>query len=320
MVTEVLPRLFRLGEKLGDRFFYQYLFVDDRTLLVDTGVPITPKEVIIPSLNEIGLKPSDIDFVLISHSDVDHFGGNRNLRNKAPEALFLAHRLDAPLIEDKARILKERYGWYKKFGLGYPEETRAWFEESAGSPIELDIYISSELSIRIGKNRLVKLLHLPGHSSGHMGVYDEKLSAIVIGDAVLGRGVVNTNMEIIAPPPYIDVEAYVDTITKILSLRPEYLFASHYPAFRGRNVTRFLQKSARFVRELERNILEILQSDRGGLELSMILREADSRVGPFKSFSNELAASIRAHLQKLEHERRVRRRTKGGKIIWQVIS
>lgn len=320
MVTEVLPGLFRLGEKLGDRFFYQYLFVGDRTLLVDTGVPATPEEVIIPSLNEIGLKPSDIDFVLISHSDVDHFGGNRSLRNRAPQALFLAHRLDAPLIEDKAKILKERYGWYKKFGLGYPEKTRAWLEKSAGTPIELDVYLSNELSIRIGKNRLVKLLHLPGHSSGHMGVYDEKLGAIVVGDAVLGTGVVNTNMEIIAPPPYIDVNAYADTIRKILSLRPEYLFASHYPAFRARNTTRFLRESARFVKELERNILEILQSNHEGLELSMILREADSRVGPFKSFSNELAASIKAHLEKLEHERRVKRRTRGGKIVWQAIS
>ena len=319
MVTEVLPGLFRLGEKLGDRFFYQYLFVGERTLLVDTGVPATPEEVIIPSLNEIGVKPSHIDFILITHSDVDHFGGNRNLRNQAPEALFLAHQLDAPLIEDKDKILKERYGWYKKFGLGYPEETWAWLNKSAGSPIALDLYLSKEISIRIGKDRIVKLLHLPGHSSGHMAVYDKALGAIVVGDAVLGNGVVNTNMRIIAPPPYIDVEAYVDTITKILSLRPEYLFASHYPAFRGRNVTRFLQKSARFVRELERNILEILHSNHEGLELSRILHEADRLVGPFKSFSNELAASIRAHLQKLEHERRVKRRTRGGKIIWQVI-
>lgn len=317
--TEILPGLFRLGGKLGDRFFYQYLFVEERTLLVDTGVPPTPEDVILPAFREIGLKPSGLDFVLNTHADVDHFGGNRVIKNHASKAVFFAHELDAPLIENKEKILAERYGWYSEFGIGYTRETWAWLSESAGVPVRLDVHLAGEMSLRIGNGRTLKLLHLPGHSAGHMGVYDENEDALVLGDAVLGNGLFNTKMELIAPPPYIDVRSYIGSIRKIQSLKPQHLLAAHYPQFRGADVIKFLNESMSFVKELRRSILEVLKDNRAGLELKELLAETSSHVGSFKSFSNELAASIRAHLLELEQQKRVGHRGREGKTIWYVI-
>ena len=84
---EVAPGIHRIESVLGPRPFSQYLLRDERSLLVDTGVKETPAEVILPFLD--GLQP---DFVLNSHADVDHYGGNAAIREAAPEALFLRAR------------------------------------------------------------------------------------------------------------------------------------------------------------------------------------------------------------------------------------
>jgi len=99
---EVAPGIHRIESVLGPRPFSQYLLRDERSLLVDTGVKETPAEVILPFLD--GLQP---DFVLNSHADVDHYGGNAAIRKAAPEALFLAHALDVPWIESAEAIMRE---------------------------------------------------------------------------------------------------------------------------------------------------------------------------------------------------------------------
>jgi glyoxylase-like metal-dependent hydrolase (beta-lactamase superfamily II) len=41
---------------------------------VDTGLARTPEEVIIPYLEELGLRLEDVDEVIVSHADLDHCG------------------------------------------------------------------------------------------------------------------------------------------------------------------------------------------------------------------------------------------------------
>ena len=109
--VEVAPGIHRIESVLGPRPFSQYLLRGERTLLVDTGTKDTPGDVIFPWLERAGIDPTEIDLVLVSHADVDHFGGNAALRAAAPPALVCAHALDVPWIEDGDRIMRERYGW-----------------------------------------------------------------------------------------------------------------------------------------------------------------------------------------------------------------
>src|SRR5215210_8526778 len=109
---EVASGIYRIESILGPRPFAQYLLRDERTLLVDTGIMSTPDEVILPAFQELGLDPADLDYVLISHADVDHFGGNASIRAAAPRAIVCAHVADCEWIGDRERILRERYGWY----------------------------------------------------------------------------------------------------------------------------------------------------------------------------------------------------------------
>ena len=129
---EVAPAITRIESVLGPRPFSQYLLRNERSLLVDTGVKETPADVILPAL--AGIQP---DFVLLSHADVDHFGGNSAIRKAAPSAVFCAHAADVPWIEDRDLIMRERYGWYDTYGIGYPEETFLWLRDAMGPRLKV---------------------------------------------------------------------------------------------------------------------------------------------------------------------------------------
>lgn len=295
---EVAPGIHRIESVLGPRPFSQYLLLDERSLLVDTGVKETPAEVILPFLD--GLQP---DLVLNSHADVDHYGGNSAIKRAAPDALLLAHVLDAPWIESAAAIMRERYGWYAAHGLAYEPDVLAWLEDAIGEDTPVDIRVRGGEQIRLGPRLTVELLHLPGHSPGHLGLWEPASRTAVVIDAVLGRGLLDTEGAVIHPPPYFDVAGYLGSARALQALRPARLLTAHYEVMEGEAVDRFLADTIAFVEDAGA-LVEAELARRQSLSLADLLAVADPLLGPFTSMPNELAGSLRAHLQVLVREGR----------------
>lgn len=296
---EVAPGIHRIESILGPRPFSQYLLRDELSLLVDTGVKETPAEVILPFLD--GLQPT---FVLNSHADVDHYGGNAAVKAAAPNALFLAHALDTPWIESAEAILRERYGWYAEHGLAYEPDVFQWLRDAIGPDTPIDVQLRGGERIRLGPTLTVEVLHLPGHSPGHLGLWEPDSRTAIVVDAVLGRGLLDLDGAVIHPPPYFDVDGYVGAARLLKELRPERLLTAHYDVLEGDEVDRFLGDTLDFVDDARR-IVEAELAESGSLTLADLLERADPALGPFTSMPNELAGSLRAHLQVLVREGRV---------------
>lgn len=290
---EVAPGIHRIESVLGPRPFSQYLLVDERTLLVDTGVKETPAEIILPFLD--GLQP---DFVLNSHADVDHYGGNSRIREAAPEALFLAHALDVPWIESSEAILRERYGWYAAYDLGYPPEVFAWLRDAIGPDMPIDVHLRGGERIRLGPRLTVEVLNLPGHTPGHIGLWDPSSRTAIVVDSVMGRGLLDMDGNVIHPPPYFDVADYLGTARALQELRPARLLTAHYDVIEGDDVARFLAETIAFVEEAGTIVWNAL-AEADELTLPEMLEMGDRQLGPFTSMPNELAGSLRAHLRDL---------------------
>lgn len=287
------PGIHRIESVLGPRPFSQYLLRDERSLLFDTGTRETPAAVILPFLD--GLRP---DLVLLSHADVDHYGGNGAIREAAPHALLLAHLLDVPWIEDGDRIMRERYGWYDAHGIGYDPETFAWLRDALGPDTPIDLRLRGGEEIRLGPRLTVEVLHLPGHTAGHLGLWDPASRTAIVMDAVMGRGLLDMEGNVIHPPPYFDVEGYLGSARALQALRPERLLTAHYDVMEGAEVERFLAETIAFVEDVGRTVAETLAAS-GSLTLAELLAAADPAVGPFTSMPNELGGSLRAHLELL---------------------
>jgi glyoxylase-like metal-dependent hydrolase (beta-lactamase superfamily II) len=292
---EILPGIHRIESDLGARFMCQYILVgEDRTVLVDTGIAGTPEEVIIPYLEEIGLSLEDIDEVIISHADVDHCGCNRALKERHPSLWFSCGEPDRAYIETKKVMLAEIYRWSEPYGFGPDEDSLDWIRRELGGDSPIDAGLRGGETMRLGPDRRVEFLHLPGHTSGHLGVWDPKNGAAIIIDAALETGIYDREGNRLIPPRYFDAPAYQATIRRLQTLRPEHLLTAHYPPMQGEEVLDFLDRSLDFTHGVSRVVSEGVKS--GTTDLWELTRRADAELGPYPEFSHEIGAGVRAHM------------------------
>jgi len=117
--------------------------------LVDTGFEGTPVNYIFPFLRELGRRPEEINFVVNTHRDGDHVGGNRAIKKKT-KAKIAIHEFDAEIVET------------------------------------VDFKLKDEDVVELGE-REFKVIHTPGHTPGSICLYDQKNYTLVTGDSVCGE-------------------------------------------------------------------------------------------------------------------------------------
>ena len=302
-MVEVAPGIERIESVFGPRPFAQYLLRGERSMLVDTGIVSTPGDVIVPFFEQVAFDAATLDFVLTSHADVDHFGGNSSLRAAAPKAIFCASTLDTPMITNRERAMIERYGWYAEHGPGadYDPETKELLSAGMGPDTTIDLELTGGEWFRLGPKLRVQVLTLPGHSAGHLGLWEPLSRTAIVIDSVLGEGLYNFDHEIIHPPPYMDAASYETTIAQLQALAPDRLLTAHYDVIEGAEVAGFLETSAAFVKRT-RAATRRLAEKQGTVTLAELLAELTTELGPFTSFPNELAGPIRSHLGELMAE------------------
>jgi glyoxylase-like metal-dependent hydrolase (beta-lactamase superfamily II) len=294
-VMEVAPGIHRIEGDLGERYVCQYLLVgEERTLLVDTGLRDMPAEVIAPYLEGLGRSLADLDDVLVSHADVDHCGGNRSLRAAAPRARVLCGEADRTWIESNAAMLAGNYRWYEPYGFGPSADDVAFLERELGGDAPVDLGLRGGETLRLGPSWRLEVLALPGHTPGHLGLWDPRSGAAIVIDAVLSDGVYDRAGNRLIPPRYYSARDYEATIRRLRALDPSLLLTAHYEVM-GRDAARaFLEGSLAFVHAVRDAVRAGV--DAGIAELEPLTREVDRAVGPFPAFAHELAASVRAHL------------------------
>ena len=284
---EVARGIHRIEGDLGERYVCQYLLVgEERTLLVDTGLREMPRTVIAPYLD--GRR---VDDVLISHADVDHCGGDVAMRELAPGARFLCGEADRPWIESNAAMLAGNYRWYEAYGFGPSADDVAFLEHELGGDAPIDAGLQGGETLRLGPGRELEVLALPGHTLGHLGLWDAETGAAIVIDAVLADGVYDRAGNRLIPPRYYDASAYEATIRRVRALDPELLLTAHYEVMERAAAREFLDRSLEFVHAVRAAVRASRTTD-----LRALTEEVDAAVGPFPAFTHELAASVRAHL------------------------
>jgi glyoxylase-like metal-dependent hydrolase (beta-lactamase superfamily II) len=292
-IDEVAPGIHRIESDLGARFVAQYLLTgEERTVLVDTGLADTPDETLLPALEQLGAEP---DLIVISHADLDHCGGDRRMRARYPGALFACHELDRRWIESNAAMLAENYLWYEPYGLD-PPNAREREEMLAGlggdAPIDLGLHGGD--TVRLGPGRRLEVLHLPGHSPGHIGLWDPRHRVAIVIDAVLYDGIYDRAGAKLIPPRYYDAAAYRDTIRRVRALEPDLLLTAHFEPAGHDAAVEFCRRSHDHVDAVEAIVWEGRAA--GEIRLRELTDRVNAQLGPFPEFANEIAAGVRSHL------------------------
>lgn len=316
---EVAPGIHRIKCKFGDnRMVYVHLLVgDNAAMLVDTGCAHNPEQEILPAMREIGFDPKRLTYILISHSDLDHQGGNQPMKQAAPQALLMGHNLDRPWLESTEALIQGRYSQFERdHGIGYGEAGKAGIRATTLS-LPLDMTLEGGETFRLSPDWTVKLIHMPGHTWGHLAVYDPRSKTLIAGEAALWNANLGDDWSPALPPTYCYVDTYLATIDRLLTLEIDTYTPSHWPVQRGPEVAAFLSESRNYCLHVEQSLLD-LAHERPGFTLRDAIDLLGPGLGRWPAATNQdFSYAMLGHLNRLTQRGILTAgRDAGGHITW----
>ena len=305
---ELSPGLHRIECPIGPRYVAIYAIVGSKyTLLVDTGFDDSIRTTVVNYFKEKKLSLDAVKYVINTHSDYDHTGGNKAVRELMPNALICAGERDRAMIENLNSMFSDRYNEFEK-DHGFPESKEAKdFIMTVAFETNVDIGFAGNERIDLG-GRYVEILHTPGHSWGHVSILDEKSGAIIIGDAVLGNSVLLADGQAAFPPTYRFVEAYRSTIRLLKGYKPSEILTSHYPRYVGQAGIDFLDLSLNYTDLIEQICIDTLKSAGKALTMMELIEISHDRMGVWVDPAYKyLAYPVLGHLEVLESYQKIKR-------------
>lgn len=296
---DVARGIHRIDTDFYGRMNSLFLLVgDSKSMLVDTGVGSTPGEYLVPYLSDNGIEAT-IDYVVNTHADLDHVGGNAAVAELFPESTQVCHALDQAWIDDVDELIEKRYDEYAELGIGETPETKAFLRDITGAKPTDTVVVGGE-RFALSDDWEVEILHTPGHSWGHIAVWDERSSTLIIGDAVLSDGLYMADGSPAFPPTYRYVDDYVATIDMLAALSAGTLLCSHYPTMTGDEVAAFFTGSRDYVDRVERAVASALAAGEGPMTLREIIATTSPELGPWdENAALSLKFPILGHLERM---------------------
>lgn len=147
----------------------------DRAAFIETAnAPAVPR--MLEVLDERGLSPEQVDYVIITHVHLDHAGGAASLMQACPNATLLAHPNAAKHAIDPSKLVRSAKGVYG--------EER--FAEMYGTidPIpESRVRIMADDETLDWSGRELRFLHTRGHANHHFCIHDPASGGVFTGDS-----------------------------------------------------------------------------------------------------------------------------------------
>lgn len=153
----------------------------DGYVLIDTGFS-WHRRGIERELGKAGCRPGNLKLIIITHADFDHVGNGAFLREKYGTAIAM-HR-DESEVAERGDMLGSHPGWPRLIR-AYTRMVFLYLPIGKSTRFKPDIYLEDgqDLSAYGLDGRVV---HLPGHTSGSIGVLTEG-GDVFCGDLLLGN-------------------------------------------------------------------------------------------------------------------------------------
>lgn len=180
-----------------------------RAICIDPG---DDAERIVAALDKHDL---ELQAIALTHAHLDHVGGVAALKALRPEAEIILHAADEPLYYD----LPEQPAWigvprsqWRALGFEFdapPRVNRHWTDG--------EVYEVGSLSF--------KVLHCPGHTPGHVVLFEPSERIVFVGDCLFAGSIGRTDL------PGGSYEELMDSLTnKILPLGDDVTVCSGHGA------------------------------------------------------------------------------------------
>jgi glyoxylase-like metal-dependent hydrolase (beta-lactamase superfamily II) len=246
-----------------ERVTSAYLVEATEPALVETG-PSTSRDAVIEGLRDLGVGPTDLAHVVVTHIHLDHAGGAGVLAPHFPRATVWVHERGAPHLAEPSKLLASAARVY-----GTEDRLRELFGPVEPLPADRMRSLSDGDRVPLG-DRHIEVLYTPGHASHHVALFDSRTGGVFVGDAL---GVFLPDVRILRPampPPEFDLEQAVASVERIAARQPPLILFSHFgPA---KEVPHLCQLAIHRMRKWTAAVEEALQQTEELAEIVRILR------------------------------------------------
>ena len=207
-------------------FDASFLIVEDgRAAFVDTGTNFAVPR-LLAALDDLGLAPESVDFVIPTHVHLDHAGGAGLLMQALPQATMLVHArgerhmIDPQLLYQGALAVYGQAEMDSAYGSLVPVPAARVQATHDGMTVQL-------------AGRPLRFIDTPGHARHHHCIWDERSRGWFTGDTfgLSYREFDTANGAWVLPtstPVQFEPEALRNSIERLLARDPDWMYLTHF--------------------------------------------------------------------------------------------
>ena len=203
-----------------------HLIVDDgHAAFIDNGSNSSLPRAL-RALDQLGLTPASVDFVIVTHIHLDHAGGSGAMMQAFPNARFVVHPRGARHMIDPTKLMAATEEVYGR------ERAHALYGELIPVPAARTIETTDGMTLQLGQ-RTLAFHDAPGHAKHCVFIHDRKANAIFTGDTfgisyrecdVDGRPLLMPS----TTPSQFDPVDLRDSVERMIALEPEAVYLTHF--------------------------------------------------------------------------------------------
>lgn len=197
-----------------------YVIEGSAPVLIETGSQ-TSVPVLLAALEGLGLGPSDLAGVAVTHIHLDHAGGVGDVARAFPEATIYVHEKGARHLADPHRLIQSAAQVYGPL-------LDSLYGRLTATPAERLHVLADGEELAVAPDRVLTALDSPGHAKHHLGLHDSQTGILFAGDAVGVKlpdgGVLRPS----TPPPDFDLDQAVRSLRCFADRHPSGLALAHY--------------------------------------------------------------------------------------------
>ena len=180
-----------------------------RAICMDPG---DDSDAIVAAIDKHGF---ELQAIAVTHAHLDHIGGVTGLKKRKPGAAIMLHKADEFIYD----ALPEQAAW-----IGIPRNQWAAFGFDFEAPPHVDEYWEDGQIYRVGRLEF-QIIHCPGHTPGHVVLFEPNERKVFVGDVLFAGSVGRTDL------PGGSTEQLLDSImNKLLPLGDDVeVYSGHGP-------------------------------------------------------------------------------------------
>ena len=214
-MKELAPGVHVLGGKKGGRVRAFLIETNGELSLVDTLFENDGGGVL-EAIRQLGRKPGDLKRIVLTHAHRSHLGGLAALK-RATGATVLGHEWEADIVSGDRPA--QPVGLKPTAPLRtFPFQVGIFLNRPKHRPCPVDEAVTEDDAVGP-----LRVLHVPGHSPGHLAFFWPERRLLIAGDAIATW----PRFEAGWPAFTLNPEQHAESITRLAALEPGVVGVGH---------------------------------------------------------------------------------------------